>query len=517
MDQMEAVLGIDAGTTMVKSVLFDLEGNELEMRRERIPLEHPQSNLTEQDMGQIWNAVKSTTKKALRESGLKRENIVGIGTTGQTGSLLFIDCDGNPVKMISWLDNRAREYVNFLEEKGLDRELYDSVGYSPYSCYALVAFPYLVENQPEILEESRWYFKTMDWITFKLTGEVTTAESAMFGHINPRTRDYSDKMFELLNIQDYRHLFPPIVRPWEVAGELTQETADEIGLEKGTPVVTAGFDMSCAALGVGAIERGETISIIGTGGFNLVVDDGPSLDSQRKVQVSTHCTPDTWFKGSFSRMATPNLDWFIKEFCEPEKKEAESKEMSVYALCDEKIKDVPPGSDGVMFHPYRSGEIGPFVNPKARASFFGIGDQHGRYYLLRSIYEGIGYAIRDNFEELERMLKKDIDKITLTGGGSNSSAWCQIIADINNAKVIVSDTDEPASRGAAINTLVATDVYSNHKQAVDKIVGIGREYKPKGRNVKVYSDFFKVYKDLYNTVESVWGRLEKARDKSEGV
>jgi xylulokinase len=208
--------------------------------------------------------------------------------------------------------------------------------------------------------------------------------------------------------------------------------------------------------------------------------------------------------------AVPNLNWFIDQFGAEEKQAAAAASKNVFELCDEAIQGIPPGSSGVVYHPYLAGETGPFLDPTARASFFGISQSHTRKHLLRAVYEGVGYSIRHNFAKLQTLttLRHDFDSVVVVGGGSRSNIWCQIIADIMEKKVVRCKEVESGCVGAAMAGGIAIKAFSSFNEAASKFVRLTDEYSPNRENARVYSRCFDVYSGLIGSYKPHWNELE---------
>ena len=293
-----------------------------------------------------------------------------------------------------------------------------------------------------------------------------------------------------------------------MAGKVTKKAAELTGLAEGTPVSTGGFDGACSALGSGAYAAGQAACTIATAGVHIVLSAEPTLDSERLYSLMCHTVPGVFYKTSMAQLAAGNLDWFEREFGAAERAEAaERADINSYDVINEEIVKIPVGSGGVTYLPFLQGERAPFVKPEARGAFFGLGDWHTRAHLARSIFEGVALSTRHN---VEAMIKKArLDTVIVSGGGSKSLAWCQIIADSLGSTVKIPVGSDSGSRGAAINAGVAVGVFKDHAEGVKQMVVIKREHTPEAKNKPKYDQLY----DLYtNMIQAVWPLWEKSAD-----
>ncbi|NPV75736.1 MAG: carbohydrate kinase [Anaerolineae bacterium] len=506
------LLGIDNGTTTTKATLFDLDGNEVAVSSGRdVKTAHPEPGWAEQSMEEIWQATASAIRNCLERAAVDALDIAGVSLSGHGGGVWLVDESGAPVRpAIIWLDGRAKPYLDRWGEQGLLPQLYDLSGWNLFAGMGPVTiFPWLMDHEPESLKKAYVNLTSKDWTKYCLTGEFSTDPSmASVALIDFRTLDYSDELLTLAGIGAYRHLLPKLAPAWEVAGKVTRQAAEMTGLKEGTPVSSGAFDGACSTLGAGAYNVGEACSNIATAGVHVVLSAEPTLDSERIYSLMCHTVPGVFYKTSMAQVAAGNLDWAEREFCATERQEAQERGVSVYEVINEKIRDIPVGSGGIVYLPLLQGERAPFVKPEARGVFFGLGDWHTRAHLLRSVFEGVALSTRHN---IEAMIKKGrLDTIYVSGGGSKSPLWCQIIADCTGSKVRVPAGADSGSRGAAINAGVAVGAFKDHGEGVRRMVNISREYEPNPENVKRYDQLYQIYIHLIQAVWPVWEESAEA-------
>ncbi len=500
------LLGIDNGTTTTKATLFDLDGNEIAVSSGRdVKTTHPEPGWAEQSMEEIWQATASAIRNCLERAAVNASDIAGVSLSGHGGGVWLLDRKGNPVRpAIIWLDGRAKPHLDRWGEQGLLPRLYDLSGWNLFAGIGPVTiFPWLLDHEPESLKRAYVNLTSKDWTKYCLTGEFSTDPSmASIALIDFKTLDYSDELLSLTGIGAYKHLLPKLVPAWEFAGKVTRQAAELTGLKEGTLVSSGAFDGACSTLGAGAYNVGEACSNIATAGVHVVLSAEVNLDPERIYSLMCHTVPGVFYKTSMAQMAAGNLDWAEREFCASERQEAQERGVSVYQIINEEIKDIPVGSGGVVYLPLLQGERAPFVKPEARGVFFGLGDWHTRAHLLHAVFEGVALSTRHN---IEAMVKKNrMDTIYVSGGGSKSPIWCQIIANCTGSKVRVPEGADSGSRGAAINAGVAAGVFKDHGEAVHRMININREYEPLQENLERYDQLYQIYLHLIQAIWPVW-------------
>jgi sugar (pentulose or hexulose) kinase len=501
------LLGIDNGTTVTKAALFDLVGQEIAVGSENVGLGHPEPGWAEQSMDEIWQAVVKAIQQCLAEANIDPSEVGGISLSGHGGGVWLLDRDGRPVRdAIIWLDARAKPHLDEWAEDGRLDQLYDESGWSLFPGIGPCAiYPWLMDNEPESLEKAEVDLSSKDWIKYCLTGEFSTDPTmASIAHMNYGSADYSERVLELAGISAFRHLLPPLVPAWQVAGGVTPAAASETGLSAGTPVASGAWDGVCSTLGAGCTGVGEAASVIGTAGVHVVVSDQPDLDPERNYSLMYHNVPGRYIKNALAQLAAGNLNWFEKEFCLAERLEAEEMGGSVWDVINAQVADAPVGAGGVMYLPFLQGERAPFVKPEARGVFFGLGDWHQRKHLLRAVYEGVALSTRDNYECMQK--GAPLETTYLTGGGSRSPVWCQILADCTGNAMKVPSGVELGAKGAAMNAAVAVGAFADHGAAVESMVQIEREYAPDPERTVQYDELYALYRELIGAVWPVWER-----------
>ncbi len=510
---MKYLLGLDAGTSNTKAVLFDLNGREkFKLTTENKVIEI--NNKAEQDMNYLWENTADLIKNLIRSNDIDPNDILAVGVTGQGEGAWLVDKNDTPVSnAILWCDGRSSKTVERLKtEKNISEEINKITGSYPFSGATSIVLKWLKKNQPEKLKKAKYCLFCKDWIRYKLTGnyfmEYSDASTSL---LNIKNENYSEQLLDLLDIKEVKKLFPPLIKSHSQAGTITKEASQKTGLKEGTPIAAGMLDIVATATGTGTTNSGDICTILGTTCSNVLAKSNYSIGERNRSGYECHSIDGLYVNIIASMAGTPNLDWGLNNLFSNELEKYIDKSR-LFDFLESKLKEIPVGSKGIIYHPYisESGERAPFYDPNAKAQFFGVSSSANRYHLLRSIYEGIAYSIRD-------CLPMDSQgKLFLGGGGSKSDFWAQIISDCTNREVVISNTTEFAAKGAALAAGKAVGLYEDlAKTAKEKLI-VRQEFKPREKNVKVYEEYFDIYQNIRKTMQSFWKKRKKIIDAERG-
>lgn len=404
----DLLIGIDAGTSVIKSVAFDLSGRQLAMASVTNSFVTLEGGGAEQDLDQTWRDMVQTVRELATKIPDLARRIAAVAITGQGDGTWLIDGDGMPVgRAWLWLDARAGHLVDEMRCDARDRTRFEITGTGLNACQQGAQLSWLKRNSPEILKRAATAFHCKDWLYFKMTGERATDPSeGTFTFGDFRSRSYSDAVLEILDLTTHRRLLPPMLEGTTDHHPLSPSAARETGLLEGTPVVLGYVDMVSTALGAGLYDPSGNVgcTVIGSTGIHTrlarTADDVVLNDNASGYTIAMP-VPGAYAQLQSNMAATLNIDWLLglardvltASGAKP------SRDEWLKAL-DAWVEGSEPGS--LVYQPYISlaGERGPFVDPDARAGFIGLSVKHGFGDLARAVLEGLAFAARDCYQAM---------------------------------------------------------------------------------------------------------------------
>ena len=501
MDEQDCIIGVDAGSSFIKAVAFNLSGEEVAKYEIPHQLSQPHPLWFEQDMAEMWAMTCRCITHVSEDIHEKQRKIIGLGLTSTGDGTFLMDGDGKPVRAgMMWCDGRSGKIIERWHSEGVAQEAFKICGTSVFTGSQAAQLNWLRENEPETLARAAVIFHAKDFLFYKLTGVISSDETdESLTMLRMDSRQYDESIFRIFKIDDLFHKFPTVRTSQENVAPILTGMAEELSLPKDLLIGSGPMDVAACAFGSGAIEHGEASSILGTAGIHQVVMNVPILEPEMVGMTLCHGMPGRWIRMMAAMTATPNLDWFLREFG---KSILGNDNGEIFKRLESEIQKIPPGCDGVIYHPYLfpGGERGPFVKPSARGSFTGLSLNHTSRHLLRAVYEGVALATVDCYQHMP----VEVRVVYLSGGGANSEIWCQIISDCLGKSIKVPAGSEFGAKGAALNVGIALGTYLNAKDAVGKTIRIAHSFEPASRNIELYQTLYSIYRMTYQKQMDVW-------------
>jgi xylulokinase len=498
---MAYLLGIDIGTSGTKTLLIDEAGAVVARATAEYPLYAPRPLWSEQDPEDWWAAACTTVREALTRSGIEASDVRGVGLSGQMHGSVFLDASNAVIRpAILWNDQRtAAECAWITETVGAERvvELISNPVLTGFTAGKIV---WLRTHEPENYARMRKVLLPKDYIRLRLTGEFATEVSDASGTalFNVRKREWSSEMLDAIGVPT--DWMPTCYESPEVSGRISEAGAAATGLIAGTPVVGGGGDQAAGAVGSGIVEAGIVSSTVGTSGVVFAYSDQPVVDPQLRLHTFCHAVPGAWHLMGVMLSAGGSLQWYRDAFCQPEKLVAGALGRDPYDLICAEAARAPVGSEGLIFLPYLTGERTPYPDPNARGVLFGITRRTDRSHAARAVMEGVAYGLQDSFAIMEEM-RVPIRQVRVSGGGSRSAVWRQIMADVTGHAHVTIDVDEGPALGAALLAGVGTGVYSSVAAACRTAIQPRDSAEPCSVNHAAYKQFHAVYRSLYASLK----------------
>jgi len=489
-------LGIDIGTTGCKVLAIDQSGRVLDSVTEEYPLYTPKPGWSEQDPEDWWGATKSAIRRLVSRRKLDSEEVEGIGLTGQMHGLVALDAGYRVIRpAILWNDQRTAEEASLMNKK-FGKEIIAKTGSLVQTGFTAPKILWFRNNEWKNFNRMRKFMLPKDYVGFKLTGEIKTDVNDASGTslFNVERRSWSEEIISDLELD--MDIFPEVLESPEIRGELGNEVAKELGLKPGIPVVAGAGDQGAAGVGAGAITEGIISVNVGTSGVVFTSSEHYRFDPAGRLHAFCHAVPAKWHLMGVMLAAGGSLRWFRDALCRSEKMIAGLIGDDPYNIIVREAEKVPPGSEGLIFLPYLSGERTPHADPYARGVFFGLSLKHGKGHMIRSVLEGVAFGLRNS---LELMMELGIraKEVRILGGGSRSALWRKIISDIFGLRVYMLEVDEGSSYGAAILASVGAGAHRTVEEAVNKIVKTRNPIDPSQDANNKYSRYYQIYNKLY--------------------
>jgi xylulokinase len=499
-----AVLSIDAGTTMVKAVVFAEDGRELALARQQTTVQRPRPGFSEQDMLSVWDAVVYTVRQAVHKvrEQLGREQIDLVAFTAQGDGCWLVDEQGSPTgPAILWNDARAATIVQSWDEAGALTDAFRVNGTLAFPGTSSAILAWLRANDPDRLARSHKALYCDGWLFLRLTGRFAVdASDAASPFLDVRRQRYSPQVRSILGLEWAESLLPDLLPDDGRTGVLCGRAAAELGLPDGIPVVMAPFDIAATSIGIGAVRPGQACSILGTTLSTQVVIDSPQLSGPPA--------------GMNVPLGVPGL--YLRAFPTLAGAEVISWGMRLLGLDDpnwlsDLAERTDPGAAGLFFQPYLSpaGERAPFRDATARGSLLGLSFEHTKSHVARAMLEGLTFVIRECLEASAG----SPSEVRVCGGGANSTFWCQLIADVTGLPTLRSADTEIGARGAYLTGLVATGAEPDFATAADRCLKLKDVFEPNPAHTEQYRQLFADYRALRDQTAATWPRVAAARER----
>lgn len=498
-----ALLGIDVGTSSIKSLVLSSDGRVLGVAAQETPVSTPRPGWAEQSPDGWVDAALVTARRAVAAAGVDASAIRAIGLAGQMHGTVCVGPSGAPLRpAVIWADQRSSQQVaDLLTWIGSER-LAEWTANPVATGFMLPTWLWLQANEPAAVRATRWLLLPKDYVRYRLTGNVGTepSDAASTSLFDPVQRTWSAPLLATIGLN--AATLPEVHASAEVAEGLSREAATAAGLVPGTPVVYGGSDQAAQALGHGILVPGVVSSTIGTGGQIFAPTARPVVDAPAlRMHSYCHLFPGLWHVETAILSAGLSLRWLRDQVVGGR---------SYQDLADA-ASTIPAGACGLMFTPYLAGERTPHMDPRARASFVGLTRRHERGHLVRAVMEGVVLAMRQGLDVMQT-LGVPLDTIVASGGAAQHPLWLQLQADIYGRPVLRTETVEAAATGAAMLAGIGVGVFDSPDDAVARVVKRRDSIvQPDPDRVSTYQRVYELYCSLYPALRTTnWALSEMA-------
>lgn len=493
-------LGVDIGTTAVKTMLVDSNGQELALQRHEHSVYRSQPLWAEEKPEDWWKGFKLTARKVENNSGINLGEISGIGICNLCTSLVVLSSNGEPLyPAIIWNDRRSFEQAESLKNIYKKNNWLSQLGPIDSGEASVTSLLWLIQNKPIAMKNAWKFVHANGYIGYKLTGRATmdASNASKTGLFNKESASWNSSALSALGIDK---LVPDYCLSHEIIGGVSRQVANETGLKPGTPVVIGGTDTSCATLGAGVIALGQVLE--STGATGVLTSHLTRWIRDDRLNSKCSIIPGLWLTGGGSSGTGLSLQWALDNLGFMESAKIIHSCLDPYKLMDELALQSPVGSNGIIFLPYLGGKRTIIHNPVAKGAFIGLDFSHNKSDLVRSILEGTVFELREVFDTLEEVSVK-IREIRSAGGGAKSDVWRQIKSDIFGCPIYTPVVNESASFGAAMLAAIGTGYFKSFEEAVKAWVKLKPKYsEPDRTKHEQYKEYFSLFKEYYNKLFS---------------
>jgi xylulokinase len=476
-----AFLGIDLGTTGIKSVVFDEKFKILGQKYITSKLIKHSDTEIEQDADEWWNAVVASARAAIKAAGIPGDMIRALSVSSQGIAIVPVDKNIRPLRnAISWLDSRALEQKQqLLQQLDMDT-IFKATGKRASEVYTLPKLMWLLQYEPQIYKAAWKFLMPHDFIIAKLTSKAMTDRSMAAGTMlyDIENLCWSEKLADVGHIDISK--LPEVVCAGTVAGKLCPDSAEQLGLSCETLAVVGGQDQKCAALGAGINDSIATVSL-GTAGAVIRRIAGPVSDSEMRIPVFPDVVDKRWVLEGVAITACESLEWLRDTLFSD----------NSFVELDAFAENAGFKQNGVLFYPYLAGSTVPVWDMAARSMFWGLNLSSTKGDIVRSVLEGVAFQLKSILDVMSQ-LSGVPEMVNIFGGGTKSPLWCSILANVFGVGLNTLDTSETASVGAAILAALGCGAIKDLKD-VQNYINIKNTYYPEKNLTEAYKEKYEKY------------------------
>lgn len=491
---MQTIVSLDVGTSVIKCVLFDKKFNQIKIFSVNNIVSYNNFGHSEISMNKLWLLCRSLLIKCFKFSNKNKFEVVAIGITANMVGLWPINDKGKPVRnAILWNDLRTSQLMNKLKykNKNIYKDIFAISGSVMQFGCTIPLIKWFYDNEKSNFKKTRWFLNCKDWIRYKITNDISNDFTEVV--VSPgdaKKIDRSTKIFKIFNInKEIINKFPKILKSNSIAGYTTNNINKLLHLHNSIPVSVGAGDVPSSVIGLGVNKENSAATIFGTTIHNCFISRVP-IFYPKNIGLLFYSPNKLWLKTMINIAGTINLDWILKNFFKDNSKPNKENDLNQIEryIIKKNIK-----SNGIFFLPYlnHGGVIAPFFNENASGVIYGLNQDHDKFNIMQSVYEGLVLSIFDCYE----IFNKKIKHIYLAGGATKSLILPQMMSDILNKKVYILEGQEFGAKGAAmiayssISRLSLSDKKFNQNK-------ISKTFTPNKKKHIEYQVKYKYYKYL---------------------
>ncbi|WP_368871609.1 gluconokinase [Staphylococcus haemolyticus] len=503
---MKYMIGVDIGTTSTKSVLYDENGQFIMKHNIGYPLHTPNVDVSEENPGELFDAVLMTVKYVVREANIKKEDIKLISFSAQMHSLIALDTQHHRLtESITWADNRASKYAELINKEHQGSDIYQRTGTPIHPMSPLSKIFWMKHEQSDIYKQTAMFADIKTYIFYQLFEKyvIDYSMASATGMFNLEKLDWDKEALELLGITEAQ--LPQLVPTTHILKGMKKRYATLMGIDENTPIIVGASDGVLSNLGVNSYKKGEVAVTIGTSGAIRTVINKPRTDYKGRIFCYV-LDEDHYVIGGPVNNGGVVLRWLRNELLASEVETAKRLGVDPYDVLTKIASRVKPGAEGLIFHPYLAGERAPLWNADARGSFFGLTLSHQKEHMIRAALEGVLYNLYTVYLALIEVMNETPSTIKATGGFAKSEVWRQMMADIFDTDLIVPESYESSCLGACVLGLKALGEIDDFS-IIEEMVGTTNAHQPDSATVQVYQQLVSIFINLSRSLEERYAEI----------
>ena len=492
---MKLYIGIDLGTSAVKLLLMDAQGEIKNVVSKEYPLEFPQPGWSQQNPEDWRRAVLEGIPELL--TGFDGTEVAGIGCGGQMHGLVVLDEKDNVIRpAILWNDGRTARQVDYLNNViGKDKlsRLTANIAFAGFTAPKIL---WMKEEEPENYARIAKIMLPKDYVNYVLTGVHACDYSDASGMLllDVEHKCWSKEMLDICGVSEAQ--MPRLFESYACIGTVRPEIAKILGIGENVKVCAGAGDNAAAAVGTGVVGEGGCNISLGTSGTVFISSETFGVDRNNALHAFAHADGGYHLMGCMLSAASCNK-WLLED---------------VFGTSDHAAEQAPItgdklGENHVFFLPYLMGERSPINDTNARGTFIGMTMDTTRADLVQAVLEGVAYAIRDSVE-VARSLGIEINSSKICGGGAKSGLWKRIFANVLNAELECLESEQGPGMGGAMLAMVACGEYPDVKSACEKLVHVASTVKPEPELVSKYEARYQQFKKIYPAVKALFPEIQ---------
>ena len=495
---MESILTIDIGSSSMRAILHDGSGAVMhKCRRSTVPNYKSGGTRVELDANTYVETLLSLLKESREYSQDKNISPIALSVTSQRSSVVPVNGRGEPLApFIMWHDKRTVPLCQELQQ--YEDKVYNMTGLRISPVLSAVKMTWLRKQQPEIYSKTAKMLGIHDLALYTLCGGFITDHSLASNTnlLNLATCKWDQELLDIFSI-DQSHLCD-LVPPGSICGKTSRDLQQKTGIAEGTPIISAGGDQQCAALGLGVTSVGKLKCTTGTGSYLIAHVDAPVIDEKKRFLCKIGAIPGSYNLEAGMLTTGTVYRWFLEQFYGGQSHAAELE------TANQEVLSSPPGANGVLMLPYFEGSGAPYWNPKDTGLFYGLKLSTTRADMARAVLEGIVLGMAENVSLFKEKLGK-VSQICISGGMTQFAAYNQLQADVYGSEVALYPNRESTSLGAWISAAVACGLYDSYDAAFRKVQPEGSEktFSPDAEMKRFYIDLNNRRKKLYHLLVSM--------------